>query len=86
MSAVDLEALTASATAFAKYHAERAEYGGASREFHERATSFLFGTVFAVAREIRELRAEVARLEGELAEEKRRRWVNDSDAFAKMKP
>lgn len=29
------------AEAFAKYHRERAGYGGASREFHERAASFL---------------------------------------------
>jgi len=42
-----VRALERQAEAFAKYHAEQAAYGGASREFHERACGFLRGVVAA---------------------------------------
>lgn len=42
-------AMVERAEAFAKYHDEHAKYGGLSREFHERAASFLRSTIQALA-------------------------------------
>ena len=38
------------ADSFAKYHDEHARFGGAGREFHERASSFLRSQAHEVAR------------------------------------
>ncbi|HZI06531.1 MAG TPA: hypothetical protein VEZ71_21050, partial [Archangium sp.] len=72
------------AESFAKYHDERASYGGASREFHERAASFLRTVVPDVAA----LAAHDAAKGGEdVNADKARRWdaaverAKDADAM-----
>lgn len=59
---LDLDDLERVAAAVAKYHADKARYGGAGFEFHARAQTFLDGVAPALIARVRELEAVIRRI------------------------